>query len=46
MPRIQVTQIWVVEPPEDCDDPFDYARDYILSVRPDTEDIEKIHDDD
>ena len=40
-----VTQTWVVDPPEDIGDPFDYARDYVLNVRPDTETIEEIADD-
>lgn len=44
MPKMQVTQTWVVHVPDNTDDPHDYARDYTLSVRPDTEDIEEISD--
>mgnify|MGYP001034365275 CR=1 FL=1 len=43
MPRyMRVTQTWDIEIPEDVDDPYDYARDATLSIRPDTEDIEEI----
>lgn len=44
MPKYLVTQTWVVEPPPDVDDGADYARDYVLSVRPDAENIEEISD--
>ena len=42
---IRVTQSWDIEVPPDVDDAFDYARDATLSIRPDTEDIEEIHED-
>lgn len=42
MARWTVTQTWEIEVPDDVDDPQDWARDYILSVACDTEDIEEI----
>lgn len=41
-----VTQVWSVEVPDDVDDPQDWARDYVLSVNCDSEDIEEIKSDD
>ncbi len=44
MPKlIRVTHTWDIEVPDDVEDYQDWARDYVLSLNPDTEDMEEIN---
>lgn len=44
MALFRVTQTWDFEVPDDVEDKHDWARDYVLNARCDTEDVEEMTD--